>query len=283
MNNRLIIGGVALIAVAAVAAVVSWFIITPKTPIGEVCTQDAKLCSDGSYVSRTGPNCEFAQCPVPAENGIAIGANATVNGTTIGVLELVEDSRCPADVQCIQAGTVRVRASIDSYNRDFTFTLLEPQSVGNVNITLASVAPAQKYSTQTVQPSEYRFTFTVEPKAAPPAPPVPGGGGILPYNSGIRGTVLLGPTCPVMRDPPDPGCADKPYETTILVYRFGAGSVIATVKSGTNGEFEVSLPPGKYTLAASGGAVLPRCSSVDAVVGQTGYVTANISCDTGIR
>ena len=30
------------------------------------CAQDAKLCSDGkTYVSRTGPNCEFATCPTP--------------------------------------------------------------------------------------------------------------------------------------------------------------------------------------------------------------------------
>lgn len=28
-----------------------------------VCTQEAKLCPDGSYVSRQGPNCEFAACP----------------------------------------------------------------------------------------------------------------------------------------------------------------------------------------------------------------------------
>lgn len=27
------------------------------------CTQEAKLCPDGSYVSRTGPNCEFTACP----------------------------------------------------------------------------------------------------------------------------------------------------------------------------------------------------------------------------
>jgi len=27
------------------------------------CTQEAKLCPDGSYTSRTGPNCEFAACP----------------------------------------------------------------------------------------------------------------------------------------------------------------------------------------------------------------------------
>ncbi len=27
------------------------------------CTQEAKLCSDGSYVSRSGVNCEFTKCP----------------------------------------------------------------------------------------------------------------------------------------------------------------------------------------------------------------------------
>jgi len=30
-----------------------------------VCTQDAKLCADGSYVGRSGPNCEFDACPQP--------------------------------------------------------------------------------------------------------------------------------------------------------------------------------------------------------------------------
>ena len=29
-----------------------------------VCTQEAKQCPDGSYVGRTGPNCEFAKCPI---------------------------------------------------------------------------------------------------------------------------------------------------------------------------------------------------------------------------
>ncbi len=34
---------------------------TPYDPVA--CSQDAKLCPDGSYVSRVGPNCEFAPCP----------------------------------------------------------------------------------------------------------------------------------------------------------------------------------------------------------------------------
>lgn len=29
------------------------------------CTQEAMQCPDGSYVGRTGPNCEFAVCPIP--------------------------------------------------------------------------------------------------------------------------------------------------------------------------------------------------------------------------
>jgi len=35
--------------------------LNQETPVA--CTMDAKLCPDGSYVSRTGPNCEFALCP----------------------------------------------------------------------------------------------------------------------------------------------------------------------------------------------------------------------------
>lgn len=39
------------------------------TPI--VCTQEAKLCPDGSYVGRTGLNCEFAACPVTSPTPIS--------------------------------------------------------------------------------------------------------------------------------------------------------------------------------------------------------------------
>ena len=34
---------------------------TPDEPV--FCTADAKMCPDGSFVGRTGPNCEFAPCP----------------------------------------------------------------------------------------------------------------------------------------------------------------------------------------------------------------------------
>jgi hypothetical protein len=191
MKNYTIIGVVALVVIvgvvwamnAQVAKAPGGAQIPSNTqPPGTVkaCTQEAKICPDGSAVGRMGPNCEFAACPTAAPAAtttttttttttsgtvtLTIGKSAAVNGTTIGVLSLSEDSRCPVDVQCIQAGTVRVRASVNALNRDFTFSLGQPQVVGNVSITLSAVIPAQKFSRVTVQPGDYRFTFTVVPK-----------------------------------------------------------------------------------------------------------------------
>lgn len=78
------------------------------------CTQDAKLCPDGSYVSREAPNCEFATCPdqqpeisqlnynqdfviKPGEQGM------TPNGMLITLAE-IRDERCPVDVECVWEG-----------------------------------------------------------------------------------------------------------------------------------------------------------------------------------
>ncbi len=50
----------------------------PDDPNAMVCTQDAKICPDGSAVGREGPDCEFAACP--GEDGeadpIEAGADA---------------------------------------------------------------------------------------------------------------------------------------------------------------------------------------------------------------
>lgn len=37
-----------------------------RTDYGNVaCTLEAMICPDGTAVGRTGPNCEFAACPIP--------------------------------------------------------------------------------------------------------------------------------------------------------------------------------------------------------------------------
>jgi len=44
----------------------------PKTDQPVACTQEAKQCSDGSYVSRIGPKCEFAACPEASATPIGV-------------------------------------------------------------------------------------------------------------------------------------------------------------------------------------------------------------------
>jgi hypothetical protein len=111
----------------------------------------------------------------------------------------------------------------------------------------------------------------------------PSGGGILPYQSGIQGIVMLGPTCPVERMPPDPNCADKPYSALVAIFRTSdpVHAVVIT-RSDAQGHFQASLPPGSYTVGA-GESNLPRCPQTPATVGPSGYTQITIMCDTGIR
>jgi len=51
------------------------------------CAQDVKQCSDGSYVSRTGANCEFAQCPVTTKLSItSVSPTSGQVGTMVSLI-----------------------------------------------------------------------------------------------------------------------------------------------------------------------------------------------------
>ena len=107
--------------------------------------------------------------------------------------------------------------------------------------------------------------------------------GIMPYNSGIRGTVALYPVCPVEQNPPSAQCAPRPYQTMVAIFRASdAVHAVATLESDASGTFTISLPPGDYTLGA-GESAFPRCDHPAVTVGPTGYASTTILCDTGIR
>src|SRR5258706_9652825 len=56
--------------------------LAPTVPgDGVVCTQEAKLCPDGSYVGRTGPKCEFAACPNVSSSKSGITGRVTLSPT----------------------------------------------------------------------------------------------------------------------------------------------------------------------------------------------------------
>ncbi len=66
MNQKAFLPIIIVLIVAGLLAVVVggiWYWQKSKAPAQQACTQEAKICPDGTGVGRTGPNCEFAACP----------------------------------------------------------------------------------------------------------------------------------------------------------------------------------------------------------------------------
>ncbi len=104
---------------------------------------------------------------------------------------------------------------------------------------------------------------------------------IAQAQSGVEGHVLLRPTCPVERMPPDPRCAPRPYRTTIDIHQSSAP--VETISTDADGYFSAILSPGTYELRAKGGAMLPRCNPQTVIVPTSGFAATDMWCDTGIR
>jgi len=103
--------------------------------------------------------------------------------------------------------------------------------------------------------------------------------------TGVHGSVSAGPTCPVVTDPPDPDCADRPVAGAVLVITDLEGVEIARVTSGADGEFSVELPSGAYRLVPqSVEGLMGTAAPIDFGVEAEGPPTELlVSYDTGIR
>jgi hypothetical protein len=89
----------------------------------------------------------------------------TVGQVRITPRVVLEDSRCPSDVVCIQAGTVRVEADLasDVGQTRQEFMLNVPVTTEGEVVMLTVVAP-EAHSQNIIADTEYRFTFTVTPR-----------------------------------------------------------------------------------------------------------------------
>jgi hypothetical protein len=103
-------------------------------------------------------------------------------------------------------------------------------------------------------------------------------------DSGVRGRVTAGPTCPVEPYPPDPACADRGFQTTIRIKALPERELVKTVRTGEKGRFRTRLEPGRYRLVPrSGKNGFPACERQDVVVKADQFTRVHLSCDTGIR
>ncbi len=98
-----------------------------------------------------------------------LGKSVRIGTVAITPLSILEDSRCPANVQCIQAGTVRIAAKLQTNGTTETAKLgfMTPYQLGGRWIHLVAVCPYPVHPMK-IAKAEYRFTFAVEQKAIGP-------------------------------------------------------------------------------------------------------------------
>lgn len=151
--------GIIVVVVAAILLI--WYVgkgkvETPVTTQTTTTTTETTVPSTStSYVTPSSTSGSIVTAKV--------GQNIVFNGATGTVVNVVEDSRCPTDVQCIQAGTVRINVHLayGALNQDATLGLNQTFVAGTHSITFVGVTP-NKVSTKTILPADYTFTFLVK-------------------------------------------------------------------------------------------------------------------------
>jgi hypothetical protein len=91
-----------------------------------------------------------------------LGETANLGGRTITALSVLEDSRCPADVMCIQAGTAKILVRVQR-GRKATNTVVgldRPADVGGAWLHLGTVCP-YPLASRPVSPADYRMVFVL--------------------------------------------------------------------------------------------------------------------------
>ena len=143
----------ALIAVLALAACAQ-----PSPP---ATTETPAPPSD--IVQRINADLARLDAELSAEGIVAVSIGETADlggGLTIRPIDVKEDSRCPADVDCVWAGQLVLRADVSGTEREFTLgTPLEtPQ--GTVLLAIAKPYPFHEWPTAEIgEPPPYRFGF----------------------------------------------------------------------------------------------------------------------------
>lgn len=103
-----------------------------------------------------------SQTPLPDAKNVALGQPAFADGPIVKPVEVLEDSRCPADVMCAWAGRVRVKMLwIRPGGREqaFEVTLGQRTQLADGSILLERVTPERTSAAKAIKPADYRFAF----------------------------------------------------------------------------------------------------------------------------
>ena len=102
-------------------------------------------------------------------------------------------------------------------------------------------------------------------------------------QSGIVGKVTIGPTCPVESYPPDPNCADKPYQTKLRIVKYNTDYVVFT-ESDSKGRFSIPLDLGNYIITIPDlSNQMPTLLNTYVKVEKNKFTEIQLKFDSGIR
>jgi hypothetical protein len=152
-------------------------------------------------------------------------------------------------------------------------------------VTVPITSPTAASSTPTMPPvpAPPTSTSTTSPATSPTPVSPSSGSHDEEVSGGVMGVVTIGPTCPVMRNPPEPECADKPYETSLVISSSITGKTVATVRTDADGRYSQELPKGTYVIKAASDVMPPRLQPATFVVDDDIVTVLNLSFDSGIR
>lgn len=100
--------------------------------------------------------------PGPSQATAGYDEKVQIGALSVTPLDMIEDSRCPKDVQCIWAGRVRLKIAL--YDGEQTsepvLTMGTPLATSRGMLTLTQATPYPSPTAKYAK-SAYRFTFTV--------------------------------------------------------------------------------------------------------------------------
>jgi hypothetical protein len=98
--------------------------------------------------------------PASAGPTASIGQQTYVDGLRVRPLQVLEDSRCPVNVQCVRAGRIIVRAEVSGgrWRQVRDLELGKPEPIADGQLTLVAAEPGTMAGIWT-NPRAYRFTF----------------------------------------------------------------------------------------------------------------------------
>lgn len=104
------------------------------------------------------PGCHEGPC-------VAVNETQDLGAVQVTPLDVIEDSRCPIEAECIWAGRVRIIARIENRGGVIEDELesWKPQVVAGGTLELVEVAPDASGQWPDLAPGDYRFRFSYVP------------------------------------------------------------------------------------------------------------------------